>query len=272
MAPRDDVEVSKPNTADVLAQILAGAVRPSKMCTPKASQSPLDAVRLPSIKIRDYARRLEQYCRCSEECYILSLVYIERALERNPSLSITDLNVHRLLLAATVVAAKIQDDDYYSNDYYAKVGGVNTQELMSLEAYMLSLLGWRAHVSVDEYNSSLQRLEGGQVSLLHPVRKAEACSAISKCLDETSKANACEEATPKKVGRAAEVLIDDAATTPEKTQLRVAQAADQAIVQIVVVDKNPNTCEWNIQRRITRKRSATPGYLNARRNRVCVKH
>jgi hypothetical protein len=179
-------------------------------------------------------------------------------------LSITDLNVHRLLLAATIIAAKTQDDDYYSNDYYAKVGGVNTEELMGLEAHMLSLLGWRAYVSEDEYNDSLKRLRGGEVSLLHPVRKVEVDAGAPQSVDEKCKAIVCEESTPKKAALNAQALTDNEVTTPDKAKPRVAPGSAQKADAGV-------SCEWTSCNR-PRKRSATPGHLSARRNRICLVH
>ena len=36
----------------------------------------------------------------------------------------TSLTVHRLLITAVMLAAKLMDDKYYNNAYYAKIGGV----------------------------------------------------------------------------------------------------------------------------------------------------
>jgi hypothetical protein len=57
----------------------------------------------------------------------------------------------RLLLAALTCAAKFYDDVYYSNAYYAKVGGVSTQELNQLEAAFLEIVDWRLFVTPEEY-------------------------------------------------------------------------------------------------------------------------
>ena len=52
---------------------------------------------------------------------------------------LTELNVHRILLAATVVATKYQDDDVYSNKYYARVGGVTSKAGCSIFLVSASL-------------------------------------------------------------------------------------------------------------------------------------
>jgi hypothetical protein len=219
-------EEPKPRTADMLGQLLAENIRTSTGAPP-TSRSPLDALRLPSVGIKDYARILEQHFLCSRECYVLSFVYIERALQLNPGLAITDLNVHRLLLAATLVAVKVQDDFHASKMYYAKGGGVTTKELNSLEVYMLTLLGWRTYVSEEEYNSSLKWLNDGHVSLRHPVHKIESSSEPSQSFDEASKAIVCDDSTPREESKEAsdvQVMVERAARGRAKRSIAQAKA------------------------------------------------
>jgi ABC-type glutathione transport system ATPase component len=93
-------------------------------------------------------------------------------MEQNTSCLITDLNVHKLLLVAAVIAAKFHEDHYYSNNYYANVGGVSTWELAKLEVHFMIMLGWRVHVREDEYNDSFHRLCNGD-ELFLPREKCE---------------------------------------------------------------------------------------------------
>ena len=44
------------------------------------------------------------------------------SVQGNAELQPDPLNVHRLLLTGVLLAAKLMDDRYYSNAYYAKVG------------------------------------------------------------------------------------------------------------------------------------------------------
>ena len=44
-----------------------------------------------------------------------------------------------MLLAAAVLAIKYNEDDYYANTFYAKVGGITLEELNQLEYDFLSL-------------------------------------------------------------------------------------------------------------------------------------
>ena len=80
--------------------------------------------------------RVHKYASCSNECFILALIYVDRLIERNNFL-LTELNVHRVVITAILLAAKFFDDAYYNNAYYAKVGGVLVSELNGLEVDFL---------------------------------------------------------------------------------------------------------------------------------------
>lgn len=43
-----------------------------------------------------------------------------------------------MLISASVIAIKFNEDDYYANSFYAKVGGISLEELNQLEYDFLS--------------------------------------------------------------------------------------------------------------------------------------
>jgi hypothetical protein len=96
--------------------------------------------------------RIAKYFQCSNECFVLCLVYIDRIVKLHPEFTISNLNIHRLLVTSIMLAVKFFDDVYYSNSYYARVGGVKTKEVNGLEAQFLQLIDWKLHVSPQEYD------------------------------------------------------------------------------------------------------------------------
>lgn len=138
-----------------LAKLLKHMARASK---PSATKSSFQSVRVPNISLSGYASRIHEYFRCTGECFVLCLIYIDRIVKHNPHTQVTDLTCHRLLLTGCAVAAKFHDDEYASNEYFARVGGIETQELNSLEAEFLQLLGWKLFVTGEEYDWFLQAL------------------------------------------------------------------------------------------------------------------
>lgn len=116
-----------------------------------------DACVPPAIAIRSYLHRIIKYVQCSTQSVIFSLIFIDRLIEQH-ALTVTEHNVHRLLLSAILVAAKSFDDEFYSNGFFSQVGGIPVQELNNLELEFLFLLQFNTFVSPEKYNQYLDSL------------------------------------------------------------------------------------------------------------------
>lgn len=92
-------------------------------------------------------------------CFVVAYAYIDRLIQQQPHLRITSLNVHRILITSVLVAAKFLDDMYYDNAYYAKIGGITTREMNTLEWEFLFLLDFRLQVTVSVFESYCSHLE-----------------------------------------------------------------------------------------------------------------
>ena len=135
------------------------------------------ALRAPAISIEDYLQRISKYSGCSEECFILSLIYIDRLINDNKNLIVNSFCVHRLIITrynniyyllffiffialfcwcvcvcvcSIMLAAKFFDDQYFNNAYYGKVGGVTCKEVNSLEIEFLFMINFNLYVSESE--------------------------------------------------------------------------------------------------------------------------
>ena len=64
----------------------------------------------------------------------------------------TNYNIHRLLLTVVLVSIKMNEDDFYSNAYYAKVGGVTLKEINNLEDDFLKMIKFRLWVDYSLFN------------------------------------------------------------------------------------------------------------------------
>lgn len=104
------------------------------------------ALKAPGIGIQAYLERIHKYASCSNECFILALIYIDRLILQNNFL-LTELNVHRVVITAILLAAKFFDDAYYNNAYYSKVGGVLVSEMNGLEVDFLFRINFSLHVT-----------------------------------------------------------------------------------------------------------------------------
>lgn len=136
----------------VLAAVLERLVNSNKS-TARSDPGQLTkfhALKAPGICVEAYLDRVHKYASCSNECFILALIYIDRLIERNNFL-LTELNVHRVVITAILLAAKFFDDAYYNNAYYAKVGGVLVSELNGLEVDFLFRINFSLHVLPDVF-------------------------------------------------------------------------------------------------------------------------
>ncbi|KAH0536992.1 hypothetical protein FGG08_006164 [Glutinoglossum americanum] len=87
----------------------------------------------PPISLEDYLLRIHRYCPLSRAVYLAASLYIYRLAVVEGALHVTQLNSHRLLLAALRVAMKACEDICHAHKRFAKVGGVTEVELGRLE-------------------------------------------------------------------------------------------------------------------------------------------
>jgi len=112
----------------------------------------------PDVSISDYLARIVKYTPCSAECYLLSLIFIDRVIQ-NHQLRVNSYNVHRLLLTTTLMAAKLLDDATVNNKYYSHVGGIPIKELNNLECKLLCLMNYDLNVSTYSFELYQYELE-----------------------------------------------------------------------------------------------------------------
>ena len=116
---------------------------------------------IPSISIKDYLLRLSKHSRVNESTIILILIYIDRLCNMNNFL-LTYNNIHKLILAAFILAIKSNEDNYYHMIHYSKIGGVSLSELNYLESKFLILIGYNLFVDTklyDKYYNDLMSLK-----------------------------------------------------------------------------------------------------------------
>jgi len=104
----------------------------------------------PDVSVEAYLERIRKYSRCSDACFVMALIYVDRMIETR-GLTLTTLNVHRLLITSVMLAAKFHDDLFYNNTYYSKLGGLSLQELNLLEVELLNQLDFSCFVHENAY-------------------------------------------------------------------------------------------------------------------------
>ncbi len=88
-------------------------------------------------------------------------MYIDRLCE-NTKIQMAMNNIHRLIITSVLLAIKFNEDDYYSNNHYAKIGGISLQEINKLEEEFIEGLNWIVWVEkslFDKYSSYLRHYQ-----------------------------------------------------------------------------------------------------------------
>jgi hypothetical protein len=141
---------------DVQRQCTANANRTSE----GPSRTPFHSVKIPGVTVMDYYRRIAKYSQCSTEVFIFSLVFLRRYTKSTAAL-VTARNVHRLAIISVMVAAKLHDDIFFSNTYYAAIGGLPATELNDLELEFLVQIEFCTAVNVEEFAAVEKELVAG---------------------------------------------------------------------------------------------------------------
>ena len=92
-----------------------------------------------------------KYSKIENTTLVLILIYIDRVCDIN-KIRLNYFNIHKLIIASMLVSIKYNEDDYFSNEFYAKVGGIRMAEMNKLEYEFLSLVEFNLFVNEDVFN------------------------------------------------------------------------------------------------------------------------
>jgi hypothetical protein len=152
-----------------------------------------DSSQVPQISMYDYLERLRAFAK-SETSIVVALIYIDRILAADPNFTVTDINVHRMLLTCMTVAEKYSNDIPYVNSHYAMTGGVGLQELNVLEKMLFYVLKWRLSVSPEEYDKKQEEVRRAFVEVLCASEATE-WIVLNEATCETTSEVACKKAS-----------------------------------------------------------------------------
>jgi hypothetical protein len=118
---------------------------------------------VPLISIHEYLVRIHRYCPAPNHVFVALLVYFDR-LDRLAAdatgygFVVDSFNIHRLIIAGFSVASKVFTDVFYTNDRYAKVGGVTRAELNQIELQFVLLNDFRLRILEQEMQHYAEQL------------------------------------------------------------------------------------------------------------------
>ena len=101
--------------------------------------------KLPSISIKDYLLRLSKYSKICSSTLILILIYIDRLCQKY-KFKINYFNIYKFILTSMVIAIKFNEDEFYSSEFYAKLGGISKAEMNFMEYEFLTMINFNLFV------------------------------------------------------------------------------------------------------------------------------
>jgi len=114
---------------------------------------------LPNINFLEYLKRIQKYLKPENSTFVIALIYVDKICsEKSNKILMIENNIFKLFLTATILAIKYNEDFYDDNAYFAKVGGINLNEMNILENEFLDLLNFKLFVSdeiFNKYNNNL---------------------------------------------------------------------------------------------------------------------
>lgn len=127
-----------------------------------------DGMAPPAISLGDYIQRLIFYLTSIAEqeravgldsdvhsdlairYLVTAIIYLER-IQARTGMHIHELNVHRLLITGTVIAAKVLDDVHPNHKYFSDLGGLHPSELTRMEFAFLTLCDYNVNVDPEQF-------------------------------------------------------------------------------------------------------------------------
>jgi len=157
------VEKSSNITTDQKHVAKAVADHLASLLDEKSTLEEFEGKAIPSISLVDYVDRLIRYVDAwagekasvsstGVSAALMGVEYIDRL-----NFPISARSIHRLYLCAVLVAVKYTEDFTITNRFWAKVGGIDLQDMNRLECAFCGLLEWKLGVSREEFESQQNR-------------------------------------------------------------------------------------------------------------------
>lgn len=142
--PADYVDCDPKVLASIIAEMLMRLIQHNDSIPLKDGQLTRFHSRAPpGISVHDYLARLTFHATLVTPILLSMVFFIDRLSGNFPTFIINSLTVHRFLITAATVASKGLSDSFWTNQTYARVGGVSIKELALLELELLMKCDWR---------------------------------------------------------------------------------------------------------------------------------
>ena len=116
---------------------------------------PFSNVNPPKLTLQYFFGRIKRYSQIEKSTLIIILIYVDRICITS-GIILNPHNIHRLILGCLILAIKYNEDIYFNNEYYAKIGGIPLEEFNNLEYTSFEFIEQNLFISDDIYNKYLE--------------------------------------------------------------------------------------------------------------------
>ena len=109
-----------------------------------------DIKKIPNMNIDNYIKRIVKYSKPEPQSLISALIYIDKICEKE-KIFITKVNVYKLVLICIMISMKYNEDDINSNAFFAKVGGIDLENLNQIENKTYEILNYDLYIDDNLY-------------------------------------------------------------------------------------------------------------------------
>ena len=106
------------------------------------------------VTLQYFFGRIRRYSQIEKSTLIIILIYIDRVCITS-GIILNPHNIHRIILGCLILAIKYNEDVYYNNEYYAKIGGIPLDEFNNLEYKSFELIEQNLFISDDIFEKYL---------------------------------------------------------------------------------------------------------------------
>ena len=106
------------------------------------------------VTLQYFFGRIRRYSQIEKSTLIIILIYIDRVCITS-GIILNPHNIHRIILGCLILAIKYNEDVYFNNEYYAKIGGVPLDEINTLEYKSFELIEQNLFISDDIFEKYL---------------------------------------------------------------------------------------------------------------------
>ena len=100
------------------------------------------------VPLQYFFGRFKRYSHIEQSTLIIILIYADRMCTTS-GIILNPHNIHRIILGCLLLAVKYNQDIYFTNRQYAKIGGVTLEELNRLEYFSFEYLNYNLFISED---------------------------------------------------------------------------------------------------------------------------